>query len=148
MAPSFAQACFQVRLSARVCRSTRTVPVDGLELVGPGVQASGATFAKSWFERVDRAATREDGDAADRGAAARAAGGRIARVADLDLDRVEAAGRASRRPRSGCTVRVPVPRSCVPSLTTTEPSGWIVKSHSLSWPRPPQVWMRDARGRA
>ena len=41
-------------------------------------------------------------------------------------------------------VRVPVPRSCVPSSTTTEPSGLMVVRHLLAWPPPPQVLHADA----
>src|SRR5262245_3213469 len=39
------------------------------------------------------------------------------------------------------TVRVPVPRSCVPSRLTTDPSGLIVTLQFESWPWPPQVWI-------
>ena len=38
------------------------------------------------------------------------------------------------------TVLVPVPKSWLPKETATEPSGLTVKRHSLSCPRPPQVW--------
>ncbi len=36
-------------------------------------------------------------------------------------------------------VRVPVPRSCVPISTSTEPSGWMVVRHWLWCPPPPQA---------
>ena len=36
-------------------------------------------------------------------------------------------------------MRVPVPRSCEPSLASTEPSELMVTSHSEAVPRPPQV---------
>ena len=39
------------------------------------------------------------------------------------------------------TVRVPVPRSCVPDRPTTDPSGLIVTLHCESWPWPPHMWI-------
>ena len=37
------------------------------------------------------------------------------------------------------TVRVPVPKSWLPSSTATDPSGWIVVRQVLAWPRPNHV---------
>ena len=48
-----------------------------------------------------------------------------------------------------CTmiVRVPVPRSWLPSSTSTEPSGLMTVRHLLVWPPPPQVCMATPRPR-
>src|SRR5262249_20354698 len=43
------------------------------------------------------------------------------------------------------TVRVPVPRSCVPHIVSTSPLGWM-RTLQADWPAPPpQVWMAIPR---
>src|SRR5512143_1347405 len=137
IAPSFAQACFQERLLPGFA-ATRTVPLTASSSSGLEFNA-GATFAKSWFSAsiAPRRVEEETPPIVVEPPEPPEGGYCVSPIWTLTASNGTPSDSAA---TIWMQVRVPVPRSCDPSLTSTEPSGWIVKSFSLLWPRPPQVW--------
>ena len=135
--PIFLQAAVQVMLFLGSLL-TRTVAVHGFQVFGLRAEGGRDRF-EELGECVDarfaggRRRTAHGGGTA--GASARRAGS-LSPMASL----IWPIG----RPRvSAATwvmmVRVPVPRSCVPISTSTEPSGLMVVRAVQAWPAPPQA---------